>query len=205
MTEPNIQTNPDTGIRFYSDPGPMEGQSVDLFVPLRGETVTNPTGVKWLNLFGNPYSEPGLEFYLKTPARIREYDSELFYELAVWGPVPYANPKPGGPAGRWEETLEVLRRPNEELFAQIESRRLQANAAVYPEGELPMLQVLYDEALQRQAALTASAAHREILRKRDAVVAAGMANFERANVLRADVIAGRQFDLNAGWVDAIQS
>jgi hypothetical protein len=156
-------------------------------------------------LFGIEYDGADLKFYLKKESKVREYDAQIFYERSAWGPVPYANPKPGGPAGTWEETLEVFRRPNNELFAQIESRRLQANAAVYPEGELPMLQVLYDEALQRQAALTASATHQEILRKRDAVVAAGMANFERANVLRADVIAGRQFDLNAGWIDAIQS
>jgi hypothetical protein len=205
MTNPTIATNPDTGVRFYADPGPLEGHGVDLFVPVRGETVTNPSGVPWPWLFGNGYTEPGVSFYLKGQPRVREYDPAIFFEVASWGPVEYANPKPGGPAGTWEETLDVQLRPAEELLNQVEATRLQANARLYPSNEDPMLAVLLAEAIRRDAEGTATAFMQELLTRHQALVAAGFANLERAAELRQQILAGQPFDLSAGWTNELSS
>jgi hypothetical protein len=205
MTSPTILTNPDTGVRFYADPGPLEGRSVDLFVPMRGETVTNPSGSFWPNLFGEQYEEPGLRFYLKGEPKTREYDPAIFFERATWGAVDYADPKVGGPAGTWEETLEVLRRPVEELLNQVEAARLQANARLYPSNEDPMLGVLLQEAIRRDSEGTATPFMQELLTRHQALVAAGFANMERAAELRQQIEAGQPFDLSAGWVNELSA
>jgi hypothetical protein len=202
MTD-SIQTNHDTGIRYYNEPGPREGQSVDLFVPLRGFVPTNPGGTRWPNLFGLPYDGTQLRFYLKGEPQVREYDPAVFFEVATWGPVQYASPKPGGAAGTWEETLEVKRRPDAELFNQVESARLQANARLYPSNEDPMLGVLLAEAIRRDAEGTATPFMQELLTRHQALVAAGFANMERAAELKAQIQAGESFDLSAGWVNEL--
>jgi hypothetical protein len=203
MTTPNITTNAETGVRFYADPGPLEGQSVDLFVPLRGETATNPGGTRWPNLFGLPYDGTDLKFYLRGEPQVREYDPQIFCEVASWGPVDYAAPKAGGPAGTWEETLEVKKRPEQELLNQVDAALLQANGRLYPANVDPMQAVLYNEAIRRNADGTATQPMIELLVKHDALVAAGFANLERAAELKAQIQAGDAFDLSAGWVDEI--
>jgi hypothetical protein len=205
MTSPTIQTNADTGVRYYADPGPLEGQSVDLFVPLRGETVTNPGGTRWPNLFGLPYDGTDLRFYLKGEPKVREYDPAIFFERATWGAVDYADPKVGGPAGTWEETLEVLRRPVEELLNQVEAARLQANARLYPSNEDPMRNVLLMEAIRRDAEGTATPVMVQMLARHQALVAAGLANEGRAAELRQQIEAGQPFDLSAGWVNELSA
>jgi hypothetical protein len=203
MTSPAIQTNPDTGVRFYADPGSQEGQSVDLFVPLRGETATNPSGTRWPNLFGLPYDGTELKFYLKGEPKVREYDPQIFFEVASWGAVDYAKPKLGGPAGTWEETLTVERRPDEELFNQVEAARLQANARLYPSNEDPMLGVLLAEAIRRDGEGTATPFMQELLTRHQALVNAGFQNMERAAELRQQIQSGEAFDLSTGWVSEI--
>jgi hypothetical protein len=205
MTTPNITTNPGTGVRFYADPGPLEGQSVDLFVPLRGETATNLGGTRWPNLFGLPYDGTDLKFYLKTEPKVREYDPQIFCEVASWGAVDYTNPEPGGPAGTWEETLEVQLRPVEELLNQVEATRLQANARLYPSNEDPMLGVLLAEAIRRDTEGTATTFMQELLTRHQALVNAGFANMERAAELRQQIQAGQPFDLSAGWTNELSS
>jgi len=205
MTTPNITTNPDTDVRYYADPGPLEGQSVDLFVPLRGEAATNPGGTRWPNLFGLPYDGTDLKFYLKGEPKVREYDPQVFYEVASWGAVDGANPKPGGPAGTWEETLEVLKRPEAELLNQVDAALVQANSKLYPANVDPMQGVLYAEAIRRSAEGTATQPMLDLLAKHDALVAAGFANLERAAELRQQIQAGDAFDLSAGWVNVLSS
>ncbi len=205
MTNPTIATNPDTGVRFYADPGPLEGHSVDLFVPVRGETVTNPSGVPWPWLFGNGYTESGVSFYLKGQPKIRVDDPAIFIFESRWEAVDYASPKPGGPAGTWEETLEVVRRPAEELLNQVEATRLQANARLYPSNEDPMLAVLLAEAIRRDTEGTATPFMQELLTRHQALVSAGFANMERAAELRQQILAGQPFDLSAGWTNELSS
>lgn len=202
MTD-TIKTNPDTGVRFYDEQGPREGQSVDLFVPVRGEQATNPSGARWPNLFGLPYDGTQIKFYLKGEPQVREYDSQIFYEVASWGPVDYPNPKPGGPTGTWEEALEVIRRPEEELFQQVESARLQANSRLYPSNEDPMMAVLLAEAIRRDQEGTATTVMIELLQRHQGLVQAGYANEERAKELRQQIKAGQPFDLSAGWINEL--
>jgi hypothetical protein len=205
MANPTIATNPDTGIRYYSQSGPgiREGQSVDLFVPLRGDTPTNPGGVEWPNLFGLPYEETGLSFYLKTPPKLRVEDEAIFFHRSTWSAVDYENPSPGGPAGTWEETLEVLRRPNEELFAQVEAIRLQANSRLYPGSEDPMLGLMLKEAVDRDNKQQASQEMVQLLARQQSIVNAGFANLERAKELRQQIINNQPFNLYEGWVNEV--
>lgn len=202
MTEP-ILINQDTGVRYYAGTGPLEGQSVDLFVPLRGQEATNPGGTRWPNLFGLPYDGMDLKFYLKGEPKVREYDPQVFYEESRWGAVDYPNPKPGGPAGTWEETLEVKRRPVEELLLQVEAAKLQANARLYPSNEDPMLGVLLAEAIRRDSEGTATPFMQDLLTRHQALVTAGFANMERAAELQQQIKAGQPFDLSAGWTNEV--
>jgi hypothetical protein len=198
-----IATNPETGIRYYSDPGPQEGVSVDLFVSVRGETITNSGGSRWPNLFGLPYDEPGLAFFLKTPAKIREYDNRIFYEVATWSPNYYADPKPGGPCGTWEEALAVFRHPEEALLGQVEAARLQANARLYPANQDPILRELLTEARARDAAGTASPEMIDLLVRHQAIIDAGFKNLERAAELKQQIADGKPFDLAEGWINEL--
>jgi hypothetical protein len=201
----SIKTNPDTGVRYYDEPNAARhGQSVDLFVPVRGTTPTNPSGTKWHALYGLPYDGTEIKFYLKTEAKVREYDPQLFYEIASWEPVNYTNPKIGGPAGTWEENLQVIRRPAEELINQVEALRLQANSRLYPSNEDPMLGVLLAEAIRRDQEGTATLYMKDLLLKHQALVEAGFSNMERAEELRQQILANEAFDLNAGWINALQ-
>jgi hypothetical protein len=198
----NIIVNPETLVRYYES-GPLEGRSVDRFVPLRGDLPTNPGGVEWPNRFGRPYDGTQIKFYLRREPQVREYDSQIFYEVASWGPVDYPNPKIGGPAGTWEETLEVLRRPEQDLLNQVEAARLQANARLYPSNEDPMLAVLLAEAIRRDQEGTATAAMIDLLQRHQALVEAGYGNIERAKELRQQIEAGQPFDLSAGWINEL--
>jgi hypothetical protein len=202
MTD-TIKTNPDTGVRFYDEQGPREGQSVDLFVPMRDNVPTNPAGMRWPNLFGLPYDGTQVKFYLKGESQVREYDPQTFYEVARWGAVDYPNPKPGGPAGDWEESLEVLQRPVDELLNQVEAARLQANSRLYPSNEDPMLAVLLAEAIRRDGEGTATPAMVDLLQRHGALVEAGYSNMERAAELRQQIQAGQPFDLSAGWINEL--
>lgn len=205
MTEPNIATNPETGVRYYTDDGPLEGLSVDFFVPVQDGEPTNPTGDRWPLRYGRPYDGSEIRFYLKGEPQIRAHDTDLFTEKATWGPVDYANPKPGGPAGTWEETLEVNRRPPEELLLVVESRQLEANSKVYPQNKLPMLQGCAQRAGEAINAGTASATERAVFTEYNKILNAGFANYERAQELKEAILAGQPFDLNAGWVNEIAS
>ena len=203
MTTLATATNPETGVRYYTEPGLMEGQSADLFVPVRDGVPTNPGGIRWPNLFGLPYDGSELRFYLKGEPQVREYDPQMFYEIASWGAVEYSTTKPGGPAGTWEETLEVIRRSDEELFNQVESARLQANARLYPANEDPMLGALLAEAIRRDSNGTATPVMVDLLLRHQAMVEAGLRNMERAAELRQQIEDGQPFDLTAGWVNEL--
>lgn len=204
MTTPNISTNPDTGVRYYDEPGhPLNEQSVDLFVTMRGDQVINAGGTRWPYINGMPIPDPDLRFYLRGEPKVRAYDTRVFYEVASWGPVDYPNPLPGGPAGTWEETLTEHLRPIPELLNQVESLRLQANARLYPSNEDPMLGVLLAEAIRRDSEGTATTVMQELLARHQGLVDAGFDNMERARELNAQIQAGQPFDLSAGWVDEI--
>jgi hypothetical protein len=166
---------------------------------MRGDTATNTGGAIWPNLFGEPYQEQGLKFYLKGVPKIREYDPEEFYEVATWGPVEYAAPKAGAPAGTWEEVLEVRRHPEEELLNQVEAYHRQANSRLYPSSEDPMLSVLLTEAIRRDGDGTATTFMRELLIRHQGLVNAGFKNLERASTLRQQIQAGEAFSLSEGW------
>jgi len=199
MTTPNIVTNPGTGVRYYDEPGhPRHQQSVDTFVCIQNDEIIN-TNMDWPMINGLPQPDAYLRFYLRGAPKLRAYDSRVFYETSVWEPVDYPNPKVGGPAGTYEETLTLHRHPEHVLRNQVEAQRLQANARLYPSYEDPMLSVLYAEAVDRNAEGKATAVMTQLLARRQALIDAGMQNMERAAALLLDIQAGRAFDLSEGW------
>lgn len=202
MTASNIATNFDTGVRYYTDPL-REGVSVDLFVPLRDGAITNASGALWPNLFGLPEDRPELAWYLKTAPQPREYDDRTHFEVATWGPVPYASPKPGGPLGTWEETLEVKPHSQAVLIDQVEAAYSQANSRLYPANGDPLIRELFDEADARDKDNEATEPMQALLVYRQKIRDAGLANFQRKTALIADIKAGRAFDLSAGWVNEV--
>jgi hypothetical protein len=202
MTAPNIATNPDTGVRYYTN-SPQEGVGVDLFVPLRDGVITNAAGAPWPNLFGLPEDRPELVWYLKTASQPREHDDRTHFAVAAWGPVPYVNPKPGGPLGTWEETLEVRPHSQAVLIDQVEAAYSQANSRLYPASQDPLIRELFEEADARDKDNEANEAMRELLIYRQKIRDAGLANFERKVALIADIKAGRVFDISAGWVNEV--
>jgi methylphosphotriester-DNA--protein-cysteine methyltransferase len=103
----------------------------------------------------------------------------------------------------WEEALEVLRRPEEELFQQVEAARLQANSRLYPSNEDPMMAVLLAEAIRRDQEGTATTVMIELLQRHQGLVLAGYANEERAKELRQQIKSGQPFDLSAGWINEL--
>jgi hypothetical protein len=202
MTAPNIATNPDTGVRYYADP-PQEGVGVDLFVPLRNGVITNAAGAPWPNLFGLPEDRPELVWYLKTAPQPREHDDRTSYVIATWGPVPYDNPKPGGPLGTWEETLEVKPHSQDVLISQVESAFSQANFRLYPGNRDPLFRELLEEAERLDSLNQATTAQQELLVLRQKIRDAGMVNLERQAALIADIKAGRVIDLSTGWINEV--
>jgi hypothetical protein len=154
-------------------------------------------------LFGLPEDRPELVWYLKTAPQVREYDDRTHYEIATWGPVPYASPKPGGPLGTWEETLEVKPHPQDKLIGQVEAAYSQANSRLYPPNGDPLFRELLDEAEERDKVNQATPAMQELLALRQRIRDAGQANWERQLFLIEEIKAGRPVDLSACWVNEV--
>jgi hypothetical protein len=205
MTTPNISINPDTGVRYYDEPGhPLNEQSVDKFVAIRDDQILH-AGMPWPMINGLPQPDAYLRLYLKTEPKIRVHDTRVFYVTSDWEPVDYpeADLKVGGPVGTYEETLTEHRHSEEDLMNQVEAQLTQANAQLYPSYADPMQNLLYEEAVNAKARGEATPVMLELLSHRKAITDAGMENMERAAELRKDIKAGRPFDLSAGWTYGI--
>ena len=68
-----------------------------------------------------------------------------------------------------------------------------------------MRSVLLAEAIRRDQEGTATPFLQGLLSQHQALVEAGLANEERAQELRAAILAGQPFDLSAGWTNEIAS
>jgi hypothetical protein len=113
--------HPATGIEYYTD-GPLEGQSVALFVNVNASNgqINNPAGNWWPRPNGEPH-DFNEEFYRIVPFQAAPFDSELrvIDEAASGRALKPAVPKPlaGHPQGTYEETQVTRRRSMAELKA----------------------------------------------------------------------------------------
>ncbi len=111
--------HPATGVEYYTD-GPLEGQSVALFVNVDASNgqINNPAGDWWPRLNGEPH-DFNEEFYRIVPLQAAPFDSELrvIDEVASGRALKPTTPKPpaGHPQGTYEETQVTKRRSIAEL------------------------------------------------------------------------------------------
>jgi hypothetical protein len=106
--------HPTTGVEYYID-GPLEGQSVALFVNVNASNgqINNPAGNWWPRPNGEPH-DFNEEFYEIVPFQAAPFDPELrvIDETASGRALKPATPKPpaGHPQGTYEETQVTKRR-----------------------------------------------------------------------------------------------
>jgi hypothetical protein len=106
--------HPATGIEYYTD-GPLEGQSVALFVNVNASNgqINNPAGNWWPRPNGEPH-DFNEEFYRIVPFEAAPFDPGLrvIDETASGRALKPATPKPpaGHPQGTYEETQVTKRR-----------------------------------------------------------------------------------------------
>jgi hypothetical protein len=129
--------HPTTGIEYYTD-GPLEGQSVALFVNVNASNgnVNNPSGNHWPRNNGEPH-DFNEEFYERVPFNAAPFDSELYFidnenSGRALKPV---TPKPpvGHPQGTYEETRTLKRRSKAELKALAKGYADSNNNALWPQ------------------------------------------------------------------------
>jgi len=127
--------HPATGVEYYID-GPLEGQSVALFVNVSNGNVNNPSGNHWPTNNGEPH-DFNEEFYERVPFLAAPFDSELYFvdnenSGRALKPV---TPKPpvGHPQGTYEETRTLKRRSQAELKALAKGYADSNNNALWPQ------------------------------------------------------------------------
>jgi hypothetical protein len=127
--------HPATGVEYYID-GPLEGQSVALFVNVNNGNVNNPSGNHWPSNNGEPH-DFNEEFYERVPFLAAPFDSELYFvdnenSGRALKPV---TPKPlaGHPQGTYEETRTLKRRSKAELKALAKGYADSNNNMLWPQ------------------------------------------------------------------------
>ena len=123
----NTATNPLTGVEYYLD-GPLERQSVKLYVPVVNGQVLNPSGVRWPVGGGGVHDEPA-DYYERVELIQVPFDPKLFKidpATSGWGLHPKRNAQgefvavpDGHPKGTYMEVQNVVRKSMDELKALV--------------------------------------------------------------------------------------
>ena len=134
-------TNPTTGVEYFTD-GPLEGQSVKLFVAVTDGQVRNPGGVRWPFLFGGEHDQAA-DYYELVPFTSTPYDPELFVvdsESSGWGLHPARNAQgefvavPDGlPQGTYRYSEAIKRRSVAELKTLVRGYADRYSAQIWPQ------------------------------------------------------------------------
>jgi hypothetical protein len=119
----NTTTNPATGVEYYTD-GPLERQSVKLYVPVVNGQVLNQSGVRWPVGGGGAHDEPA-DYYERLELTPVSFDPRIFKidsATSGWGLHPRRNAEgefvavpDGHPKGTYKEAQSVVRRSKDEL------------------------------------------------------------------------------------------
>ena len=134
----NTETNPTTGVEFYTD-GPLERQSVKLYVPVVNGQALRPSGVRW-PVGGGGVHDEAADYYELVPFTSVPYDVELFVvdsENSGWGLHPARNAQgefisvpDGHPKGVYKYTETPIRRTKQELKETVERYCRDFNEAI---------------------------------------------------------------------------
>jgi hypothetical protein len=128
--------HPATGVEYYVD-GPLEGQSVNLYVNVSNGNVNNPSGNRWPTTNGEPHDFNFEEFYELVPFLAAPFDSELYFidSENSGRTLKPATPKPpvGHPQGTYEETRTLKRRSMAELKALAKGYADSNNRVLWPQ------------------------------------------------------------------------
>jgi hypothetical protein len=216
-------TNSTTGVEYYAD-GPLEGQSVALYVPVTNGQVRNPSGVRWPFLFGAEHDQAA-DYYERVPFLSVPYDAELFVvdnENSGWELHPTRNAEgefvavpDGRPKGEYRYNETIKRRSVAELKALAKGYADRYSAQLWPQENG------YNEKLQyakeQVAANNNLAQFTSLIARHEALLTASFHNDARLAQLYAEIeaagetgavdfvvgqIASAEFP--EGWVNGIE-
>jgi len=220
-------TNPTTGVEYYVD-GPLEGQSVKLFVAVTDGQVRNPSGVRWPFLFGGEHDQAA-DYYELVPFVSVPYDPELFVvdsENSGWGLHPARNAQgefvavPDGlPQGTYRYAETIKRRSVAELKALAKGYADRYNAQIWPQENGYTEKLQY--AKEQMAANNRLPQFVSLISRHEALLQASFHNDARLAQLYAEIEAAGEagpidfiadqmatIDANgqqlAGWVNGIE-
>lgn len=187
-----MAANPLTGIDFDKD----------RFVIRTGGEITN-FSAQWLALEGAPVEggfPPGQEWFKKLPEASRSAYDHRYSVTGTWNCVLASPPAAVGyPHGVYSETITADIRSPDELKAQVDAMRIDANNSVYPPVDKDAQSALVEDANKRTAAGTATTVDEAILARHASRMDLMRQNEARAMELYADIDAGRAYDLTVGW------
>jgi hypothetical protein len=137
----NTTINPITRVESYTD-GPLEGQSVKLFVPVINGQTLNPNGVRWPFLNGGVHDKAE-EYYELVPFVSVQFDPELFVidaTMSGWELKPLRNAigevidAPNGhPQGTYVYIQNIKRRSVAELKILVKGYADRYNSELWPQ------------------------------------------------------------------------
>ena len=198
-------TNPTTGVAYYTE-GPLEGQSVELFVPVTNGQVRNPNGVRWPFLFGAEHDQSA-DYYKLVPFTSVPYDTELFVvdsENSGWGMHPTRNDEgefvvvpDGHPKGEYKYTETIKRRSVAELKTLAKGYADRNNAMLWPQENGYPEKLIY--AKEQVAANNRLPQFTNLLERHEALLQASFHNDARLAQLYSEIeAAGDKTITNAG-------
>jgi hypothetical protein len=188
-------TNPTTGVEYYTD-GPLEGQSVALFVAVTDGQVRNPSGVRWPFLFGGEHDEAA-NYYERVPFVSTPYDPELFVidsEDSGWELHPTRNDQgefvavpDGHPKGTYKYKETIKRRSVAELKILVKGYADRYNAMLWPQENGYTEKLQY--AKEQVAANNRLPQFLELISRHEALLQASFHNDARLTQLYAEIEA----------------
>jgi hypothetical protein len=208
MTTPTIATNPVTGVEYYAD-GPLDGQSVKLYVAVTDGQVRNPNGVRWPFTNGSVHDQAA-DFYEIVPFAPVPFDPELFRvddENSGWALIPTPGALPGHPQGTYEKTEVIIRRSKAELRQLVQGYAARAHGELWPQEPGYDQKVAYAD---KEIAKGSQAQHFfDLIARHEQLIAASFANDARRDQLYAEIEAAGEtgpvdFIVSEGWINGIE-
>lgn len=207
-------TNPITGVEYYTA-GPMDGQSVHLYVTVKDGQVLNPNGVRWPFTNGAVHDQDA-DYYRIVPFTPIPFDPMLFSvdpDLSGWQLKPASNQlgelidvPDGHPKGTYEKTEVIVRRTKDELRELARGFYSRANSELWPQEPGYEQKLAYAKA--QVAAGNDLQQYRNVLDRHDLLIAALFANDARLAELFAEIKSAGDtgpvdFVASEGWTNAI--
>lgn len=203
-----IITNPTTGVKYYGD-GPLDGQSVALYVAVTDGQVRNPNGVRWPFVNGAVHDQAA-DFYEIIPFAPVPFDPELFRvndDVSGWNLKAKPGALPGHPKGTYERAEVIVRRSKAELRQLVKGYADRANGELWPQEQGYAEKLAY--AKEQIKAGNNLQQFRDLVARHEQLIAASFANDARLAQLYAEIEAAGEtgpvdFVVAEGWVNGIE-